>query len=520
MQEISTEHQEEGRRLNAENRARLVFEMGCRRYLADVGLLANLDKKHSVPIASYVLCSSVALPVKTIIVGERPYLTDIHPLVSSAMSYDPSKARPTPSTIGVASDLSSTLGYPHIEAERWFRDGWKHASSGTVIVNCTLFTHYSSSHSMNDTIPFQKWVRCMIECTVAMGSSKIDLICMGVPAQNVMDSALRSMGKARSAVAKKTYPNPAVWSRTYRCDAGSHAHTFGKKGTSKSILAAVLRSKDHTTLEYQDYVHQMSQRGAAQVPEVGRMLEKSRALVDEIEEAYREIEPDHKPLSLREAYTEFARAMIEYRDSVLYDIVASSLAASGDNSSKIGRNTEWGSKRQWKKATPSVGESSKMAAMSEDAEGIEQKFEEDHEHYEPVRQEPEPPKRKTKIVKRIVRQPRKPSAQAPGKFHSLPEGRNTEAGGKLSDADMSALRSALYYISERNTEPSTTLQADIASSMESLLAKTSIVGTIVDSAAKDATDVGKDASASLGLNDGVVSEDCILPVLLDKLTLA
>lgn len=61
----------------------------------------------------------------------------------------------------------------------------------------------------------------------------------------------------------------------------------------------------------------MSQQGAAQVPQVGRLLEKSGTLVSEIEDAYKRLESNHKLPSLVEAHAEFTRALVEYRDSVL-----------------------------------------------------------------------------------------------------------------------------------------------------------------------------------------------------------
>ena len=161
---------------------KLIFELECRRYLAEVKLLCNLDKKHAIPIAIYILCSSMAMPMKTIIVAERPYTTDIHPEVSSAMSYDMSKTRPTPSTAGIAHDLQNSLGCKYIEVERWFRDSWKYLGSGTLVINCILFTQYSSSHSSKESVAFQRWLRSALEYSAAISSSNIDLVCIGVPA--------------------------------------------------------------------------------------------------------------------------------------------------------------------------------------------------------------------------------------------------------------------------------------------------------------------------------------------------
>lgn len=212
--------------------------------------------------------------------------------------------------------------------------------------------------------------------------------------------------------------------------------------------------------------------------------------------------------------------MVEYRDSILYDLVAASVAASGHNSNKIGRSTEWGSKEQWKKAASSIGGPSRMTVMSESAGGIEQRFEDDtgepvfiaedteaqHEGASPELAKP----KERMIVKRMVRKTRKPEAgesTPPLREHTE---RTTMQGDKLTGEDLSTLRSALYYISERTTDRSASLSSDIQASIDNLVAATCTVGTIVDSAARDAADVAKDASISLGLSDGMVSDDSIL----------
>ena len=53
-----------------------------------------------------------------------------------------------------------------------------------------------------------------------------------------------------------------------------------------------------------------------------------------------ELEPNHRLPSLTEAYNEFFGFPIEYRDSVIYDLVMSSVEASGDSSSRTGKSTE------------------------------------------------------------------------------------------------------------------------------------------------------------------------------------
>ena len=284
-------------------------------------------------------------------------------------------------------------------------------------------------------------------------------------------------------------------------------------------------------LSLSDYAAYMSKGGAAQIPQVASLLGAGRTLVDEVEEAYKELESNHRPPSLTEAYNEFSRSLIEYRDSVLYNIVMSSVEASGDGSSKIGKSAEWGGKKQWKKAAPSVDNLSKILVLSKEVEGVEKKFEDEEEGQDMSMDgagDPKPtsgleakPKKKKvmkKVVRKVVRKS-KDSSAGTDQLTPTPSSRNTRQGDALRDGDDIVLRSVMYYISEVSIETSETLQGHIVESMEEKTARTGQVGIILDSAAKDYSDTGKDASAILGIDDGVISEDCIVPRLLRKLTM-
>ncbi len=192
---------------------RRMLDMESARYVGDRRWLSEPMRHYAIPVSMYVMCCSIALPVKTIMIGERPYATGIHPPVSSAMSYDPRKCRSTPSTIGAPSDLSRTTGCTYLEAEKWFRGSWKYLNSGTIVVNCTVVSSYSSSHSINEVVSFQKWLRCIIKCSSRISQSTIDVVCMGVPSQNIVDSTLSSMDSHKGVVKKKMYPNPTSWSK-------------------------------------------------------------------------------------------------------------------------------------------------------------------------------------------------------------------------------------------------------------------------------------------------------------------
>ena len=174
------------------------------------------------------------------------------------------------------------------------------------------------------------------------------------------------------------------------------------------------------------------------------------------EDAYKELENNHKLPGIKEAVDSFTEAIIEYNDTVLKDLVAASIASVGDNSGKIRKSTEWGSKKPWKKTAVSVGASSKMSAVSEDADGVVQAFVDDDAEQVNFADEVEIEKpgpmevpKKKKTVKRVVRRVRK----QPDTVSS-----DTAVDSKLDDSAMSALRPVAYYMSDRYAGMSKGLQ--------------------------------------------------------------
>lgn len=494
---------------------RKVVELESRRYLYDAGLIKNTNRHFSMRIARYILCSYICLPVKTVMIGERPYSADIHPDVSSAMSYDPDKSRPTPSTTGLARDLSANFGTKYVEIEEWFRDSWKYLASGVLVVNCSLFVQFSSSHSLSDTVPFQRWARSVLDASMSISDNKIDVICMGVPSWNVVDSTLRSIGMRRSSVNKMFCSNPAAMVKRGAGDSTSLNSTLGKKNVSRAILAAVKRSRTVLSLTQQDYFFEVCRNMSAQVPQVDRVIYAANNIAVEMEDAYKELEGNHNLPSIREAVNSFVSAIIEYRDAVLKDLVAASINSAGDNSGKVGKSTEWGSKKPWKKSSASVGASSRMSAVSEDTGGVSQSFVDEEAEQVNFADETEmekpalveaPKKKKTirKVVKRIKKQPETAD-------------HTTETGSRLSDHAMSVLKSVSYYVSDKYAGVSQGLQDAVISSISTATAVDEDICLIVDTAARDLVNTGAEPSASLGIDDGIVSDACTLPKLLEKL---
>jgi hypothetical protein len=93
-----------------ESRIREMAKRVCLTYIAEIGMCGPSSQRFSAPSIRYILSFPSALPLKYVMISERPYASNIHGHVFSALSYDKRKSPPTPSTIGVSYDVANTVG--------------------------------------------------------------------------------------------------------------------------------------------------------------------------------------------------------------------------------------------------------------------------------------------------------------------------------------------------------------------------------------------------------------------------
>jgi hypothetical protein len=108
---------------------------------------------------------------------------------------------------------------------------------------------------------------------------------------------------------------------------------------------------------------------SSQIGAVAEVVHASTKLTDMFDEAFNDLGVSDRIPSLKEANQEFVKALLVYRDTVLQDVLAHAMAQGQDNSSKIGKSTEWGSKRAWVKSPSSAGTSSMMSVVGEEGRG-------------------------------------------------------------------------------------------------------------------------------------------------------
>lgn len=210
-------------------------------YCGALQLVTNNQPHYFRPLMRYLLAVSSVKTIKDIIVVERPYKTNIHPEVFSAMSYDPRKSGPTPSTVAFSRVLSLVSDIPVETAEEWFRDGWRYLSSGVVLLNVCYAGNVTDTRFQREVVYFQEYLRGVLLTLVRAGESGITVYGVGNKAIHAVSRVMSSIGEGRSNVTFKKIDSPLTI--IHRPGDGTSRHfTEQNKGGLKSLCGIVLRT--------------------------------------------------------------------------------------------------------------------------------------------------------------------------------------------------------------------------------------------------------------------------------------
>lgn len=246
-------------------------------FIVALGLLSKLESHISMPMARYVMSSWVCIPVKNIIVGERPYGTDILPYAASAMSYDREKnPQGTPSTITLATDIANKHDISADIVEEWFRDSWKYLRHGVFLVNVCCYTRFMEK-SLYERTCTEEFLRDMTYVSLLVDKNNIHMFPMGNPAQHTVGKVRSSVSDMREKIRVHSCPNPASLSHR-KSDLRSPEITLSKPGVSRLLFQLVESTiASRTKLTEHDYFT-MSLGPSS---ELSTVFSKSNALADE-----------------------------------------------------------------------------------------------------------------------------------------------------------------------------------------------------------------------------------------------
>lgn len=250
-------------------------------FVRSLGLLSNSNRHShiSMPLTRYIMSSYVSIPVKHIIIGERPYGTDILPYAASAMSYDPERGcQGTPSTITLGTDISNKHDIEADRVEEWFRDSWKYLACGVFLINVCCYTKFMDNASLYERTCAEEFLRDMIYVSLLVTNEVVHVFPMGNPAIYSAGMVRSSVPTMRDKVRVHSCPNPASLSHK-TSDLRSPEITLGKKGVSRSLFNIILSTLSSTkALTEEDYYTMtLGPQG-----ELSSVASKGNALADEL----------------------------------------------------------------------------------------------------------------------------------------------------------------------------------------------------------------------------------------------
>lgn len=260
-----------------------ILRARCARLILDLGL----EKHHqhfTLPLSRYIMAIPYAIPVNTIILGERPYRTDIFPYVAPAMAYR-KECEVTPSVHFLAMDISNSSDIEYKEALEWFRDSWKYLRDGICILNvCTLYK-FIDVHSERERVVLEEFIRDIIEVSLRVSYTTVRIYAMGKPAQHSANRIRSSIGNYRpknspaiSTVVVHSCDNPA--SLIHReGDKWSPDITLKSPVVSRRLAGLIRSTRDSLVLTEADYLEMASNPGS----DHSRLVSASQKLGDSFE---------------------------------------------------------------------------------------------------------------------------------------------------------------------------------------------------------------------------------------------
>lgn len=223
--------------------------------LDNIGLLKH-HSHYSVPLSRYILGIPLALPLRHVILGERPYATDIHPYVSSAMSFDPECTDYTPSVHFLSLGISNAHDISYNTVYEWFRDSWKYVTHGTIVLNVCSTSRFNTNESERERVAMELFIKEMINISRLMGSEKVHIYAMGNPAKHSSNRIRSSIKNAGRFVTVHGMANPAQYQ--HKCsDRWSHEFTLDSKAATKllyNIVSSTYNSEKVLTFYHYDIV--------------------------------------------------------------------------------------------------------------------------------------------------------------------------------------------------------------------------------------------------------------------------
>lgn len=327
-----------------------------------LGLHHKNRSTFSMPLMRYIQASYLCIPVKTIVLVERPYRNDIHPCAAAAMSYDPHKSScPTPSTAIMATSMKNHLGCDWKDTECWFRDSWKFLRAGVFLINVCCFEEFMGN-SLNERVSVERFVRDMIVFSYSMSSDTVDLVALGNPAVSSTNRIRSAIADRKKAVKVHRGVNPAGLRHKFG-DLTSPQITVGSVELSRALHRAITRSQFVEPLTPEDYYSMTTIKQANTKAKIVNAHKEFDKDMDQVAQFFKSGGKYVGPLSDEQVFTSLRKSATKFVETLIEERVLVMLAGLKENDN-VGKGAYSSGHRTYEPKSFNRGSSSEVSAMS------------------------------------------------------------------------------------------------------------------------------------------------------------
>lgn len=327
-----------------------------------LGLPHKNRASFSLPLTRYIHASYLCIPVKTIVLVERPYRNDIHPCAAAAMSYDPHKSPlPTPSTTVMATSMKNHLGCDWNDMECWFRDSWKFLRAGVFLINVCCFEEFMGN-SLNERVCVERFVRDMIVFSRSMSSDTVDLIALGNPAISSTNRIRSAIADRKNVVKVHRGVNPAGLRHKFG-DLTSPQITVGSVELSRALHRAVTRSQFVEPLTSEDYYAMTTIKQANTKAKIVNAHKEFDQDMEQVAQFFKSGGKYVGPLSDEQVFTSLRKSTTKFVETLIEERVLVMLAGLKENDN-VGKGAYSSGHRTYEPKSFNKGSSSEVSTIS------------------------------------------------------------------------------------------------------------------------------------------------------------
>lgn len=343
----------------------LIYECRALSYtlLSKLNIQNHADSHITLPLYRYIMSVFCAIPVRHIILGERPYATNVLPFAASAMSYDPDRQSETlPSVHYIARDIANHHDMEYEVAREWFQDSWKYLNKGIMLLNVCTYTSFMDPFSDRERVAVEEFIRDIINVSYSITKEAVHLYPMGNPAQHSAGRMRSSLKDPKLRVKVHKCMNPA-WPSHKTGDQQSPQITLSNKPAIK-LLYHIVKSTHckGALLTERSYEVMSSSRSTDELSDLVNRIERTSDGFERIEAMFKDSGKRREEMTAEQVLAHM-KTELKGLAMALQSVKIRSLFAAISEPEGVAKQTFYNQRQQYKPRESHYGTSSKAPSV-------------------------------------------------------------------------------------------------------------------------------------------------------------